>query len=166
MPKPISIESSTMRENRISFFEHRNKIIGKLLWLKNQSIAQFMNVQWRYGFVVHRRDSQQCQFIAANSSFYKRLLVPIVDAIIVAIFLHARVRRFGEAQYNHLGSGFIFNRSTLGNLSTVFGLFRQLERKGFPMKCNFCCQQFILIYELYFSHNISITYRLPILRAF
>lgn len=133
---------------------------------KPNNCSAYINKKWRYVFVVHRRDSQQCQFIAANSSFYKRLLVPIVDAIIVAIFLHARVRRFGEAQYNHLGSGSVFNRSTLGNLSTVFGLFRQLERKGFPMKCNFCCQQFILIYELYFSHNISIPYRLPILRAF
>lgn len=30
MPEPISIESSTAKENRISFFEHRNKIIGTL----------------------------------------------------------------------------------------------------------------------------------------
>lgn len=28
MSEPISIENSTKRENRISFFEHRNKIIG------------------------------------------------------------------------------------------------------------------------------------------
>lgn len=29
MPEAISIETSTVRENRISFFEYRNKIIGK-----------------------------------------------------------------------------------------------------------------------------------------
>lgn len=30
MAEPISIESTTAKENRISFFEHRNKIIGNL----------------------------------------------------------------------------------------------------------------------------------------
>lgn len=31
MPEPISIGSSTVRDNRIAFFQHRNKIIGKVL---------------------------------------------------------------------------------------------------------------------------------------
>lgn len=30
MSEPISIESTTKRENRVSFLEHRNKIIGKI----------------------------------------------------------------------------------------------------------------------------------------
>lgn len=35
MVEPISIESSTVKENRISFFDHRNRIIGKFEIITN-----------------------------------------------------------------------------------------------------------------------------------
>lgn len=47
MAEPISIESITaVKENRISFFEHRNKIIGNLCLFPSFRLLFSYNFSW------------------------------------------------------------------------------------------------------------------------